>query len=194
MAMSDIVHTLALAAMRIANAPADFVPPDAVMAELVSIRLSGAASAESIAAIKKSAVKKGWADIVVTQAQSFQMVSGDRPVATLVTGEATLAPNVPGCFAAVVQGNRVALVPTIGQGEYETTSCDKPVAVGILSPTESVSIGAIFKSYSPNAESLEPVALRWDASANTLTIDAAQSRKASLAGAQSIADMRRAIK
>ncbi len=192
--MTDIVYTLALSAVRIASAPADFVPPDAVMAEPAGLLLSGAASAESIAATKRSAAQKGWTDIVVTQAQSFQIVSGDRRVATLVTGEATLAPNVPGCFAAVVQGNGVALVPTIGQGEYETTSCDKPVAIGILSPTEPVSIGAIFKSYSPNAEGLEPVALRWDASANTLSIDAAQSRKASLAGAQSIADMRRAVK
>jgi len=194
MVMTAIVHIMALAAMHIAHAPVDFVPPDAVMVAPAGIRLSGAASAKTIAATKQSAVKKGWTDIVVTQAQSFQMVSGNRSVATLVTGKATLAPYVPGCFAAVVQGNRVALVPTIGQGEYETISCGKPVAVGILSPTDPVSIGVIFKAYSPTAEGFEPVALRWDASAHTLTIDAERSRKASLAGAQSIADMRRSMK
>lgn len=160
---------------------------------LAGIHLSGAASADSIAATRACATGAGWTDIVVTEAQSFRMVARDRPVATLVTGAATLASDVPGCFAAVVRGDRVALVPTIGQGDYETTRCGRPVAVGMLPPGEPVGIGVIFQSYSPNAQVFEPVALRWVRSTNSLSIDPVRSRRASLAGAQSIAAMRRAL-
>lgn len=158
------------------------------------IRLSGAASAVSIAAAEASATQSGWSNVKVSNAQSFRLVAGKREVATLVTGEATLSPDVPGCFAGVVQGDRVALVPTIGQGDYETTRCGGPVAAGILSPGEPVSIGVVFTSYSPNAGSREPIAFTWDAATNRFAIDAAQSKKASLAGAQSIADMQRAVR
>ncbi len=158
------------------------------------IRLSGAASAVSIAAAEASAAQSGWSNVKVSNAQSFRLVAGKREVATLVTGEATLSPDVPGCFAAVVQGDRVALVPTIGQGDYETTRCGGPVAAGILSPGKPVSIGVVFTSYSPNAGSREPIAFTWDAATNRFAIDAAQSKKASLAGAQSIADMQRAVR
>jgi hypothetical protein len=158
------------------------------------IRLSGAASAVSIAAAEASATQSGWSNVKVSRTQSFRLVAGEREVATLVTGEATLAADVPGCFAGVVQGERVALVPTIGQGAYETTRCGGPVAAGILSPGEPVSIGVVFTSYSPNAESREPIAFTWDAATNRFAIDAGQSEKASLAGVQSIADMRRAVR
>ena len=161
-------------------------PPEA-------IRLSGAASAASIAAAEVSAAKAGWRNVRVSKAQSFRLVAGGREVATLVTGEATLAPDVPGCFAGMVQGDRVTLVPTIGQGDYETTSCGGPVAAGILRAGKPVGIGVVFTAYSPNAELREPIAFTWDATTNRFMIDPAQSKKASLAGAQSIADMRRAI-
>lgn len=173
------------------DAPTPVVTPTAALA---GIRLSGLASAAGIAAAEASAAKAGWSEVKVSRTQSFRLFSGEREVATLVTGEATLAPDVPGCFAGVVQGDRVVLVPTIGQGEYETTSCGGPVAAGLLSPGEPVGIGVVFTSYSPNAESREPIAFVWDAATNLFAIDAAKSKKASLAGAQSIADMRRAIR
>ncbi|MEH3040498.1 MAG: hypothetical protein PGN21_10605 [Sphingomonas paucimobilis] len=158
-----------------------------------NLRLSGAASAASIAAAEASATRNGWSDVKASQAQSFRLVAGEREVAALVTGEATLAPDVPGCFAGVVQNDRVVLVPTIGQGEYETTACGGPVAAGILRAGAPAAIGVIFKSYSPNAESLEPIAFTWDVANNRFTIDAERSKRASLAGAQSIADMQRAL-
>ncbi|KQM61661.1 hypothetical protein ASE65_05405 [Sphingomonas sp. Leaf16] len=49
------------------------------------------------------------------------------------------------------------------------------------------------QSHSPNAQVFEPVALRWVRSTNALSIDPVRSRRASLAGAQSIAAMRRAL-
>ncbi len=159
-----------------------------------TIALAGPARAEAIARAAAQAKRQGWRKIMATPAQSFRITRSGREVATLVTGEATFASGVPGCFAAIVQGDRVALVPTVGTGDYETTSCGKPVAAGLLSPREPVTIGVLFAAYSPNAEGIEPVALRWRASDGTLTIDAAGSRRASLAGAQTIAQMRRAIR
>jgi hypothetical protein len=155
--------------------------------------MSGAASVASIAVAEAGAARAGWRDVRVSRAQSFRLIVGDREVAALVTGRAMLAPGVPGCFAGVVQGDRVALVPTIGQGEYETTSCGGPVAAGILFSGAPVGIGVVFQSYSPNAALLEPIAFRWDVATNGFAIDAARTKTASLAGAQSIADMRRAL-
>ena len=56
------------------------------------IRLSGAASAVSIAAAEASGAQSGWSNVKVSNAQSFRLVAGKREVATLVTGEATLSP------------------------------------------------------------------------------------------------------
>ncbi|WP_294325083.1 hypothetical protein [uncultured Sphingomonas sp.] len=159
-----------------------------------TVKLSGAASAASLAATEAGARRNGWSEVEVSRSQSFRLMAGEREVATLVTGEATLAPDVPGCFAGVVQGDRVTLVPTIGQGDYEATACGGPVAAGILSPGEPTSIGVVFKAYSPNAEVLEPIAFTWDAATNRFAIDAARSKQASLAGAQSIADMKRTVR
>lgn len=158
------------------------------------VALAGSADAEAIKQTEAAAAGQQMTKVEVTSPQSFGLAVDGKRVASVVTGEAGLANGTPGCFAAIVQGGKVSLVATIGQDEYEAESCDKPTAVGILSSSgDVVRIGAVFGAFSPNATVSEPIVLNWSRSTGALSIDAAGSSKASNAGAQTIAAMRRAV-
>lgn len=174
-------------------APEPMTPP-AAPASAGKVALSGSADAEAIAQTKTAAAGEQMAKVQITSAQSFGLSVDGQRAASIVTGEASLSNGTPGCFAAIVQDGKASLVPTIGQGEYEAESCDKPTAVGILSSSgDVVRIGAVFGAFSPNATVSEPIVLNWSRSTGALSIDAAGSSKASQAGAQTIAAMRSAV-
>lgn len=175
-----------------ASAPEPMAP--SAPASAGKVALSGSADAEAIAQTKTAVAGQQMTKVQITSPQSFGLTVDGQRVASIVTGEASLANGTPGCFAAIVQDGKVSLVPTIGQGEYEAESCDKPTAVGILSSSgDVVRIGAVFGAFSPNATVSEPIVLNWSRSTGALSIDAAGSSKASQAGAQSIAAMRKAV-
>ncbi len=173
--------------------PTETIAP-AAPAAAGKVALSGSADAEAIAQTRTAAAGAQMTKVRVTSAQSFGLSVDGQRVASIVTGEASLSNGTPGCFAAIVQNGKVSLVPTIGQGEYEAESCDKPTAVGVLSSSgDMVRIGAVFGAFSPSATVSEPIILSWSRSAGTLSIDAAGSSKASQTGAQTIAAMRKAV-
>lgn len=178
--------------------PSETVAPEpmtpAAPASAGKVALSGSADAEAIAQTKTAAAGEQMAKVQITSAQSFGLSVDGQRAASIVTGEASLSNGTPGCFAAIVQDGKASLVPTIGQGEYEAESCDKPTAVGILSSSgDVVRIGAVFGAFSPNATVSEPIVLNWSRSTGAFSIDAAGSSKASQAGAQTIAAMRSAV-
>ncbi len=87
-------------------------------------------------------------------------------------------------------GAPAALLPTIGEGEWEAETCLGLEAVGMLPPDGATPrIGLIYRAASPNAEPREPLVLRLDPATPRLDIEA--SRRASEAGATTIAAMRR---
>ena len=158
------------------------------------VALSGSADAEAMRQTGTAAAGQQMTKIQVTPSQSFGLSVDGQRIASIVTGQASFTTGTPGCFAAIVQGGKVSLVPTIGRGEYEAESCDKPTAVGILSSSgDVVRFGTVFGAFSPHATVSEPIVLNWSRSTGTLSIDAAWSSHASQAGAQTIAAMRRAV-
>lgn len=155
------------------------------------VALSGNAGADAVTQAIAAAKRQGLSEINITSAQSFGLTGGGKRIGAILTGEAQLEGGTPGCFAAIVHGGRTSVVPTIGQGNYEAEACDKAKAVGILSQAgEVVRIGTLFAAYSPNAEVTEPIVLNWSPSTGALSIDDVRSRRASEAGARSIATMR----
>ncbi len=170
---------------RAAQAAATSAPP--------RFRLAGRADARALAAALDLA-GHAMTRVGATPAQSFRIMDGERHVATLVSGNGR-APDAtyPGCFTALVQDGRASIVSTIGSGEWEAEACGGTTAVGILSVGETVTIGLLVKAFSPNAEVVEPVVLQWDPATGGLRIDQALSKQASLAGAGTLAAIRRAV-
>lgn len=155
-------------------------------------RLAGRADAPALAAAVELA-GHGMTEVRATPAQSFQIMDGERHVATLVSGKGLARDaTYSGCFTALVQNKRASIVSTIGSGEWEAETCGGTIAVGILSVGETVAIGLLAQAFSPNAEAVEPVVLRWDPATGGLSIDQALSKRASLAGATSLDAIRRA--
>ncbi|WP_260597410.1 hypothetical protein [Sphingomonas endolithica] len=154
------------------------------------LKLAAPADPAAIAAVRRAADR--LTDITITAAQSFKIMQGGQQVATFVAGEGK-APDATnaGCFAALVRDGRATVLPTIGSGAWEAETCLATSAVGILDAGNSVRIGVIYQAASPNAEPLEPVILRWDRGAGSFAIDEAASTRASIAGATSVAALRR---
>ncbi len=98
-----------------------------------------------------------------------------------------------GCFVAVVQGRDTALIPTIGHANYEAQACSGVQAVGLLSTSGSIKFGFMFHGFTPSAQELESIVVDRNRSDNTLLIDDALSTKASQAGAQTIAAMKKLL-
>ncbi len=189
-ATSAVAAPAAEPAATIATEPAAPAAP----ASSGKVTLSGSADAKAMTQTRTAAGDQQMTNVKVTPSQSFGLSVDGRRIASIVTGEASLTNGTSGCFAAIAQGGKVSLVPTIGSGEYEAESCDKPTAVGILSSFgDVIRFGAVFGAFSPNATVREPIVLNWSRSTSTLSIDAARSSQASQAGAQTIAAMRRAV-
>ena len=158
------------------------------------LTLTRRADAAALSAVLAEAGRRGWRDVDIAPVQSFRMMQAAHHLATLVTGEATVPGAVnAGCFLAVVKDGEVGLISTVGVGDYEAETCIEPLAVGLLSSRAPVRFGTVFRAASPNAMVLEPIVINWDRSNNTLLIDDAMSTKASQAGAQTIAAMKKLL-
>lgn len=190
-------NTSAVVATRAAE-PADTIATKpltpAAPASTGTVTLSGSADAEAMTQTQTTAASQQMTKVQITPSQSFGLLVDGQRIASIITGEASLTNGALGCFAAIVQGGNVSMVPTIGRGEYEAESCDKPTALGIISSSDDVvRFGAVFSAFSHNATLSEPIVLNWSRSTGTLSIDAARSSRASQAGAQTIAAMRRTV-
>jgi len=158
------------------------------------LRLSGGVGSAAIAAVRTEAARQKLTGVQIARAQSFRIMRARRETASLVTGRATVpgAANA-GCFVAIVHGTETMLIQTIGYADYEAETCSGPVAIGLLSTGDPIKFGFVFAASSPNAEVYEPIVIDWDRGDNTLLIDDALSTKASLAGAQTIAAIKKLL-
>jgi peptidoglycan hydrolase-like protein with peptidoglycan-binding domain len=154
------------------------------------LKLAGQADGAAVAATLAEAQRQQMTDIKISKSQSFRVINGTKQVATVLTGEGKMpdATNA-GCFIAIQQGDDVALIPTLGYGNYDADTCGGPLAVGIVS-ANPVRFGILFRSYSRDAEITAPMVVEWSRSDNTLLIDDALSTKTVNAGAGSIAAIR----
>jgi hypothetical protein len=154
------------------------------------LKLAGQADGAAVAATLAEAQRQQMTDIKISKSQSFRVINGTKQVATVLTGEGKMpdATNA-GCFIAIQQGDDVALIPTLGYGNYDADTCGGPLAVGIVS-ANPVRFGIVFRSYSRDAEITAPMVVEWNRSDNTLLIDDALSTKVVNAGAGSIAAIR----
>ena len=169
-------------------------PQPAAALPAADLKLAGLADSAAIAAALAEAQRQNLTDITVSKTQSFRLTSGTKQVATILTGEGKMADAInPGCFVAIQQGDDIELIPTLGYGNYDAETCGGPLAIGILSPSNPVRFGIVFRGYSRDAETSVPLVVEWNRGDNTLLIDDALSTKASNGGATSIADIRRLI-
>jgi peptidoglycan hydrolase-like protein with peptidoglycan-binding domain len=166
------------------------VPSAASASASQELKLAGQADGAAVAATLAEAQRQQMTDITISKSQSFRVVNGTKQVATVLTGEGKMpdATNA-GCFIAIQQGDDVALIPTLGYGNYDADTCGGPLAVGIVS-ANPVRFGIVFRSYSRDAEITAPMVVEWDRSDNTLLIDDALSTKVVNAGAGSISVIR----
>lgn len=166
------------------------VPSAASTSAAQDLKLAGQADGAAVAATLAEAQRQQMTDITISKSQSFRVVNGTKQVATVLTGEGKMpdATNA-GCFIAIQQGDDVALIPTLGYGNYDADTCGGPLAVGIVS-ANPVRFGIVFRSYSRDAEIKAPMVVEWNRSDNTLLIDDALSTKVVNAGAGSIAAIR----
>ncbi len=169
-------------------------PPQPVGSAERALTLSGEVGAAAIAAVRAEADRQQMGEVAITRAQSFRIVQGKGDVATLVTGEGNMAgARNAGCFVAIVQGDDTALIPTLGDGDNEAQTCSGPRAVGLLSTGVPISFGFVFSGATPNAQGFEPIVVNWNRRDNTLMIDEALSARASQAGAQTIAAIKKLL-
>ena len=166
------------------------VPSAASASASQDLKLAGQADGAAVAATLAEAQRQQMTNIKISKSQSFRVINGTKQVATVLTGEGKMpdATNA-GCFIAIQQGDDVALIPTLGYGNYDADTCGGPLAVGIVS-ANPVRFGILFRSYSRDAEITAPMVVEWSRSDNTLLIDDALSTKAVNAGAGSIAAIR----
>jgi hypothetical protein len=78
---------------------------------------------------------------------------------------------------------------TVGTGDWETESCLGVKDFAIIARPPSVAgnwLGILYRASSPNFETVEPVVLSWDEQERRFVIDAAASKRASLAGTTTI--------
>lgn len=157
-----------------------------------AVRFDGPAAAAAITAVRDATATMD--NVTISAAHSLRIMAGSGPVATFVTGEGT-SPDATyaGCFAALVQDGGATVVRTIGSGSWEAETCGGISAVGILSATDPVLIGAIYEAFSPNATVVEPIVLRWDRTAGTFAVDATLSTRVSTAGVTTVTAMRRLV-
>jgi len=161
-----------------------------------------AADPDTTKRVEAAAAASGLRQPAAFAKQSFQVSQDGAVVGTLVSGRATAtAPDGHDnatCFAAMARGDAATeLLRTVGAGDWEAESCIAVEAVGVL-PNQAAPavarIGIIYQAASPNATALEPVVLVWDDATHRLGIDAAASRKASLAGATSLPALQRLLR
>lgn len=158
------------------------------------LKLGGRADAAAATAALAEAKRQKMTGVEVTAAQSFNVMDGTREVATVLTGKGMMpGATYAGCFVAVQQGRDIELIPTLGYGNYEAETCGGPLAIGILSSSDTVRFGIIFGGYSREAETRVPIVVEWTRADNTLLIDDGLSTKALDSGATTIPAIRRLI-
>jgi hypothetical protein len=136
-------------------------------------------------------------DVKIFDSQSFRLVDGGKSIVALISGSglaktAGQADNTM-CFLEVVQVNgAVSFIPTIGTGVWEAETCLSVAAVGLIknkAVSDKLYLAILYNAASPNASALEPVVFAWDTKRRTFVIDAAASRRASLAGASNLREI-----
>jgi hypothetical protein len=117
----------------------------------------------------------------------------------LVSGVGLLAANGREsrvCFAAFVSKDGVnSIQMTVGQGDWEAETCHGVAAVGMVSSKNAASarVGIIYDAMSPNVSAREPVILLLNTLTGELSVDVSGTSKASLAGADTMPKIRKAL-
>ncbi len=140
------------------------------------------------------------ADPLLFTDQSFRIIGG-RDAGTLVSGRGTLparaadANPVTACFVALAPPvGAPQLVTTIGAGDWEAESCNGIMAVGLLPEADGLMRAVlIYRTTAPHESPVEPVIVSWSAT-RPLALDGGASRRASLAGAETVQQVRAALK
>ena len=167
------------------------------------LTLGATPDAAALAAVRAAA---SGADLRLSQpsvlaGQSFRLLSGGHAAGDLVSGRGTLpalaadANPISACFVALARPHGAPeLLVTIGAGDWEAEACNGVSAVGLLPPAGDRDRAAvIYKTSAPHGSPVEPVVVSWSAT-EKLSIDAAATKQASLAGAASVAEVRASLK
>lgn len=142
--------------------------------------------------------KANFSNVVLFTDQTFRLNYDGAFIGTIVNGRGLLTTDGrenASCFVALSRpGGSTELVVTIGRGPWEAESCIEVKAVGIVANHGRPSIGIVYEAASPNSAVLEPLVLNWNRKSRQLEIDEQASQKASIAGATTLLDVRRALK
>ncbi len=167
------------------------------------LTLAATPDAAALATVRAAA---SGADLRLSQpsvlaGQSFRLLSDGHPVGDLVSGRGTLpalaadANPISACFVALARPRGAPeLLVTIGAGDWEAEACNGVSAVGLLPPAGGRDRAAIiYKTSAAHGSPVEPVVVSWSTT-EKLSIDAEATKRASLAGAASVADVRASLK
>ncbi len=163
--------------------------------------LAPGADQAALAAVGSAAGGLAMSDVTLFPTQSFRILQSGEPAGSLVSGQATLKPRaadaqpVSACFVSLVKPDqKPTLLTTIGTGNWEAEACNTVASVGMLPASGGAfRAGLIYKTSAPHASPLEPVVVTWSAT-QPLAIDEGATKRASLAGADSLATLRAALR
>lgn len=168
-------------------------------AATLALRPTGSSDAALIAKARNVAANS-VGEVAIDDAQSFRVLRGKQLKGLFVSGSGQVARDgaapIHGCFVVAVNTDgRVKVIQTIGTDSWEAESCRGVKAVGLLKPdaTGTQRLVLIYDATSPNAATIEPVVLRWDGRLDRAEVDITASDKASQAGSETIADVRKAL-
>ena len=168
-------------------------------AATLALRPTGSSDAALIAKARSVAANT-VSDVAIDDAQSFRVLRGKQLKGLFVSGSGQVARDgagpVHGCFVVGVNADgRVKVIQTIGTDIWEAETCRGVKAVSLLKSDADGTqrLVLIYDAASPNAATVEPVVLRWTGRLDRAEVDITAADKASQAGAESIADVRKAL-
>lgn len=138
--------------------------------------------------------------VQIFEDQIFNLRLDHQQIGTLVSGRGI--ENVDGrenstCFIVFQKSDgQSELLKTVGHGDWEAETCINVKSIGMIHSKKSTSpaIAIVYEAASPNTAVLEPVVFHFSDKEFKLTIDELNTKKASLAGATTIKNIRTILK
>ena len=144
----------------------------------------------------KSAESVKLTNVRIFENQIFSLQLDKQQIGTLVSGRGI--ENSDGrenstCFIVFLKSTgQSEFLKTVGQGDWEAEACIDVKSIGVIHSKKftSPAIAIVYEAASPNTTVLEPVVFRFNDKGFNIRIDETDTKKASLAGATTLKDIR----
>lgn len=159
-----------------------------------ALKLQSAYPKDVSAELRNQASEYGISDAKAYEKQSFYLLHDGRNVGKLAAGLGRNASGERVCFITwtPTESEQDTLIPTIGFGDFETTTCDDTTSVGLISSgsEDQTRLAIIYEISSPNATAYQSIVLKLDDD-KKLTLDAKLTSEIGADGAKNMSELRK---